>query len=63
VTTQARLKLYEYLREFGESVLYCDTDSMNYILNVNEPKRVKKGDYLGDLIDELEEYGAGSCIE
>ena len=24
VTTQARLKLYEYLRELGESVLYCD---------------------------------------
>ena len=26
VTTQAHLKLYEYLRELGESVLYCDTD-------------------------------------
>jgi hypothetical protein len=29
VTTQAPLKLYEYLREFGESALYCDTDSVN----------------------------------
>jgi len=28
VTTQARLKLYEYLSELGESVLYCDTDSV-----------------------------------
>jgi len=25
VTTQARLKLYEYLSELGESALYCDT--------------------------------------
>ena len=63
MTTQARLKLYEYLRELGESVLYCDTDSVIYIQNVNEPKRVKTGDYLGDLTDELEEYGAGSYIE
>jgi len=31
VTTQARLKIYEYLREMGESVLYCDTDSVIYI--------------------------------
>ena len=28
VTTQVRLKLYEYLRELGESVLYCYTDSV-----------------------------------
>jgi len=26
VTTQARLKLYEYLSKLGDSVLYCDTD-------------------------------------
>jgi hypothetical protein len=28
MTTQARLKVYEYLRELGKSVLYCDTDSV-----------------------------------
>jgi hypothetical protein len=27
VTTQARLKVYEYLSKVGMSVLYCDTDS------------------------------------
>jgi hypothetical protein len=31
VTTEARLKLYEYLREFGSSVLYCDTDSSIFV--------------------------------
>ena len=28
VTTQARLKLYEYLSKVGLSVLYCDIDSV-----------------------------------
>jgi hypothetical protein len=27
-TTQARVKLYEYLNRLGQSVLYCDTDSV-----------------------------------
>ena len=59
----SRLKLYEYLRELCESVFYCDTDSVIYIQNVNEPKRVKTGEYLDELADELEEYGAGSYVE
>ena len=63
MTTQARLKLYEYLRELDESVLYCETDSVIDIQNVGEPKRVKTGDYLSDLTDELEVFGAGSYIE
>ena len=49
VTTQARLQLYDYLRELCESVFYCDTDSVIYIQNVNEPTSVKTGEYLGDL--------------
>ena len=63
MTTQARLKLYEYLRELDESVLYCETDSVIDIQNVSEPKRVKTGDYLSDLTDELEVFAAGSYIE
>ena len=63
VTTQARLKLYKYLRDLGESVLYCDTGSVIYIQNVDEAPKVHKGDYLGDLTDELEEFGSGSFIE
>ena len=63
VTTQTRLKLYEYLRELDESLLYCDTDSVIYIRNGNKLRRVKTGDYLGDLTDELKEYDAGSYIE
>jgi len=46
-----------------KSVLYCDTDSVIYIQNVDEPPKVETGDYLGDLTDELEEFGSGSYIE
>jgi hypothetical protein len=43
VTTQARLKLYEYLRELGESALYCDPDSVIYIQQVEKPQKWKQG--------------------
>ena len=47
VTTQARLKLYKLLSKLGNSVLYCDTDSVIYIQNVDEPPNVEIGYYLG----------------
>jgi len=62
VTTQACLKLYDYMSKLGESVLYCDTDSVIYVQKVDESPRVTTGDYLGDLTDELEEFGSGSFI-
>ena len=37
VTTQARLKLYEYLGQLRESVMYCDTDSANFVQKHNDP--------------------------
>jgi hypothetical protein len=63
VTTQALLKLYEYLSKLGESDLYCDTDSVVYVQKDNDPPKVKTGDYLGDLTNELDEYGPGSFIQ
>ena len=63
VTTQACLKLYDYMSKLGESVLYCDTDSVIYVQKVDESPRVTTGDYLGDLTDELEEFGSGSFID
>ena len=63
VTTQTRLKLYEYLSKLGDSVMYCDTDSVMYIQNEDEPPKVKTAYYLGDLTDELEEFVSGSYIE
>ncbi|XP_023312242.1 uncharacterized protein LOC108915368 [Anoplophora glabripennis] len=57
VTTQARLKLYSYLEQLGDRVLYYDTDSVIYM--------AKDGEYdvpTGDMTDELEECGPGSYI-
>ena len=47
----------------GDSVLYCDTDSVIYTQNEDEQPKVETGYYLGDLTDELEEFGSGSYIE
>jgi len=63
VTTQDRLQLYEDLSELGESVLYCDTDSVIVIQNVDDPLKVRKGDYLGHLTDELEVFGSSFFIQ
>ena len=63
VTTQARIKLYEYLSKLWESGLYCDRDSVIFIQNDKDPPKDKTGDYLGDVKDELEEYGSCSFLE
>jgi hypothetical protein len=40
VTTQARLKLYVYLSKLEQYILYCDTDVVNYVRNVDELPKV-----------------------
>ena len=63
VTTQARLKLYEYLSKLGGSILYCESDSVIFIKNLDEPTKVETVYYLVDLTDESEEFDSGSYIE
>ncbi|XP_054272493.1 uncharacterized protein LOC128992778 [Macrosteles quadrilineatus] len=60
-TAQARLKLYEHLEALGGQVLYYDTDSVLYV-HKGGLYRVPTGDYLGEMTDELVEYGPGSYI-
>jgi hypothetical protein len=54
VTTQSRFKVYVYMTEFDEYVLYCDTDLLIYIQKVGETQKANTGDYVGDLTVELE---------
>ncbi|KAJ8965523.1 hypothetical protein NQ317_019537, partial [Molorchus minor] len=61
VTTQARLKLYSYLELLEGRVLYYDTDSIIYI-SKDGLYDVPTGEFIGDMTDELESYGAGSYI-
>ena len=62
VTVQARLKLYQYLNKL--EILFCTAiHSVIYIQNVDRAQKVETGYYLGDLTDELEEFGSGSYIK
>jgi len=49
-TAQARLRLYSYIEPLGERALYFDTDS------------VPIGNYMGDMTNELKDYGPDSYI-
>ena len=61
VTAHARLRLYKYLEQLQERVLYFDTDSVYYTCKPEE-SQLPTGDYLGDLTDELSAYGEGSYM-
>ena len=64
VTTQVWIQqLYEYLSKVGQSVLYCDKDSVVYVQKVGNPSKLTTGNNLVDLTDELEEFGSGSFID
>ena len=52
-TCWARLKLYSYLEQLQQQVLYFDTDSVVYKWSSGQPS-IPLGDFLGDMTDELE---------
>lgn len=60
-TALARIHLYSYLDELNDRCLYYDTDSVIYTCKENE-QPLPVGDYLGDLTDELADYGEDCCI-
>lgn len=60
-TANARLELYRYLKLLGRRVLYFDTDSVIFT-SKNDEENPPIGDYLGDLTDEISEYGVGAYI-
>lgn len=57
----ARIHLYNYLDILKDRCLYHDTDSIIFTCKESE-ECPKLGDYLGDLTDELSEYGENSYI-
>ena len=52
-TCWARLKLYSYLHELQQQVLYYDTDSVIYRWKPGQTS-IPVGDFLGEMTDELE---------
>jgi hypothetical protein len=61
VTAGARLKFYTHLEALNRDVLYMDTDSVIFVSRENDC-RVSCGDKLGDLTDEIIDYGEGAYI-
>ena len=53
-TCWARLKLYSYLEQLQQRVLYFDTDSVIYTAKPDQPD-IPLGDYLGDMTNELDD--------
>lgn len=62
-TSQARLHLYSFIERLGSRLLYFDTDSIIYWSTVGRQQyEVPVGSFLGQMTDELREYGHGSYI-
>lgn len=63
-TAIARLKLYEYIEFLQYRVLYFDTDSVIYLTDLTNPehKRVTTGWCLGEMTNELKDYGPDAYI-
>ena len=52
VTSYARCHLYKYMDMVGDKLLYCDTDSIVYVSNLNDIP-IETGPYLGQMSCEI----------
>ncbi|KAF4528502.1 hypothetical protein B566_EDAN016822 [Ephemera danica] len=61
-TAAARLHLYSFMKRLGNRVIYVDTDSLIIKVKATDDFVPETGVFLGDLTDELEEYGKGEDV-
>jgi G:T-mismatch repair DNA endonuclease (very short patch repair protein) len=64
VTAYARLELFKHMETVqaeGCKILYCDTDSLVYVVEKDKPV-LPIGSFIGDLTDEIEKYGKNAYI-
>lgn len=55
ITAHARMTLWKTMHKLGDRVLYCDTDSIIYILDQsNQSNNIKSSSKLGEWKDECE---------
>jgi hypothetical protein len=54
VTANARMVLWDAMNLLGDRVLYCDTDSVIYLLDDDDDKNIKSSSKLGEWKDECE---------
>lgn len=61
-TANARLMLFKELIQLENEILYCDTDSIIYIERKNSTYKPDIGTSIGQLTDEIIEYGQDAYI-
>lgn len=61
-TAHARTVLYKYLDKLNKSVLYFDTDSVIYLQEPGSTP-IETGDLLGDMTNELKDFGKDAYIQ
>jgi len=64
-TAIVRLKLYSYLEQLQDSVLYFDIDSVFYVTDLTNPshKMIQMGWSLGEMTNELKNFGPNAYID
>jgi len=64
-TAIARLKLYSYIEQLQDRVMYFDTDSIIYLTDLKNPdhKMIETGTSLGEMTNELKDFGPDAFIE
>jgi len=64
-TAHARLKLYSYIEKLNDRVMYFDTDSVVYTTDLSKRwlYEVPVGNSLGEMTDEMREFGEGAVLE
>lgn len=61
-TANARVVLFNELIELQHEILYCDTDSIIYVEHANLNYTPSIGSAVGQLTDEIQEYGDDAYI-
>lgn len=62
-TAQTRLLLFNELIQLKDHILYCDTDSIIYVERPGMNYTPNIGTAIGQLTNELTEYGEGAYID
>lgn len=62
-TAHARAMLFNELKQLGTNILYCDTDSIIYVEELGMQYSPNIGSSIGQLTNEISEYGQDAYIE
>jgi hypothetical protein len=62
-TAICRLRLYSELEKLQDRICYFDTDSIIYVTRPTDTYQPEIGAFLGDMTNELSDFGEGAYID